>query len=435
MCLHQPLHARLGLALLASLTLCFLGAGTANAQGFGDNLLIEAGADNLDGPTLKASAQTGSPGQTRLGGSVQAGLVRERFVGGYTVGTYAQDHAAQMLEARLWASWNLHRRQGQRFDLATGLGTRLVFAKETTPAGDRSTALLTRISPSFSQDLSPTLTLFASIHLDTDIALDPAAELDMSAIPMELGLSLGLTDHWSLRASGLVGGAFGYGGDGAKYRAAGALGVGYSWGVPGPELEEEPSSLGYFVDAGWRGYAIGGHLSHGPEVRGGVSLWSRRLKVGLAMQSRPGPMNPKTFTLRLEEGAAYRGKEQLELRSDGANVGLLVAPVLPLLPWLELELPLTLGQAAYGFYLTGEDRVPPEGKRTSEVENDLQAEKDASFTIGIDAGVRARLNLPAAPWIQPMLGVHYLWTPGYDAFLSDDYSGLSVALGVQFATY
>ncbi|MEM1347904.1 MAG: hypothetical protein AAGI01_05050, partial [Myxococcota bacterium] len=59
--------------------------------------------------------------------------------------------------------------------------------------------------------------------------------------------------------------------------------------------------------------------------------------------------------------------------------------------------------------------------------------RDASFSIGVDAGVRARLRIPGNDWIQPMVGAHYTFLPQYDAFLSDNYSGFSAVAGVRLA--
>lgn len=85
--------------------------------------------------------------------------------------------------------------------------------------------------------------------------------------------------------------------------------------------------------------------------------------------------------------------------------------------------------------MQGEDRDTPDDRRVSEWENELQDGRDSSFSFAVDAGARLKVRLGEADWIQPMIGVHYMITPQYDAFLADDYSGLSVAAGVQLALF
>jgi len=191
--------------------------------------------------------------------------------------------------------------------------------------------------------------------------------------------------------------------------------------------------VGAVVDTGWRGHALANHLSHGPEVRAGVSLFMDRLAVGMMFVGRPGPFNPREFTLELEDGQTYKDQSEIQLRSDGSFFALMVAPQFAVGERLMVETPVSVGQGGFGFYFQNENRDTPDGRRVSEWENELMDGRDAGFSFVVDAGVRARLRIPGKEWIQPMVGAHYVWLPQYDAFMSDEYSGFSAVAGVRLA--
>ena len=188
-----------------------------------------------------------------------------------------------------------------------------------------------------------------------------------------------------------------------------------------------------FVGVGWRAMNLGDHWSHGPEFQAGVLLW-RHLRVGLAGVARPGPINPTTFELVPVGGQTYRGQTQLDLRSDGAIIGLLIGASFSPASWFHIDIPIILGNGQFGFYLTDDDRQTPDGRRVSEWENELQDGRDSSAGFAIDGGVRFALNLQV-PWLRPYLGVHYTALLGYDAFLADDYSGFSIAGGLEVGVW
>lgn len=412
---------------------------SAMAQTAEGNLTLRTGFESQDGLYTDLVAQSGAPGSHRLGLRLRGGLTRERFIGGYNV------DQGTTLEVAPRAFWTLLDHDVTRFGVLTEVGVRRVTSRSATPAGSSSLALTTRISPTLTRATSAHTEIFAAVHIDTDLALSPGRELDTVAQPIELGARYWLNEHLALDATGMVGGAFGYGGDGVKVRWGGGVNVSYLFEAREPRTGAllDAASDGKphrhvvpFVDAGWRGYLIGGHASHGPEVRFGAMVWKQRIKVGMAVLNRPGPMNPKTFALDLEEGTTYNGKSTLDLRSDGSSFGLLLAPQIPLgeSPW-SIELPIMLGQAGYGFYLHGEDRETPDGRRVSEWENELQDDQDSNFSLAVDAGARIKVKLGDRDWLQPMIGVHYLLTPGYDSFFADDYGGLSIAAGVQLALF
>lgn len=196
---------------------------------------------------------------------------------------------------------------------------------------------------------------------------------------------------------------------------------------------EEKRAIGAFIDLEWRGYALGGHLSHGPAVAAGISLLGDHLRLGLAGLGRPGPWNPVTFDTTLPNDQTYRGKRVVSLRSDGAMAGLHLALALPLTQQLSITLPATLGYGGFGFYLSGADRNTPDGRRVSEWENELFDGKDSYLGLVIDGGVRLHWRPEATPWLRPYLAGYYTVVPGYETVVRNDYSGFSVALGIELA--
>ncbi len=182
----------------------------------------------------------------------------------------------------------------------------------------------------------------------------------------------------------------------------------------------------------WRGLALARHLSHGPGGHVGVSLLRDHLVIGFTAFARPGPINPETFSVQAANGARYKGQEALALRSDGAFVGLYVAPAFRLGRWVQIELPVAVGQAAFGFYLTGSRRKTPDGRRVSEWENELLDGRDSGVCLGLEAGVRVALEVRT--WLRPFVALHYFHTFGFDSYVRQDYAGPSLALGVQLTT-
>ncbi|MCK6515045.1 hypothetical protein L6R46_08330 [Myxococcota bacterium] len=190
-----------------------------------------------------------------------------------------------------------------------------------------------------------------------------------------------------------------------------------------------PAHAGAFVSLEWRGYAMAEHLSHGPAFAAGASLWDDHLRIGLAGTARPGPMNPHTFNFDVPSGD-YKGQETLQLRSDGAVTGLTVSPGLDVADGrLHLELPMMLGYGGYGFYLHGEDRVTPDGRKPSAWENELLAEADSAFGVAANVGLRA--SWAGTALVRPTAGLQTQTVLGYEATMAPRYAGLALSLGVD----
>ena len=121
-------------------------------------------------------------------------------------------------------------------------------------------------------------------------------------------------------------------------------------------VDTESTGVGGYVALEWRAFALAGHLSHGPGFEAGAILLDGHLKVGLSGFARPGPINPEVFEVQASGGQSYKGSQTLSLRSDGGTIGVFVAPSFAVSRNLQLDVPLWFGQAAFGFYLHGDDR-------------------------------------------------------------------------------
>lgn len=159
-----------------------------------------------------------------------------------------------------------------------------------------------------------------------------------------------------------------------------------------------------------------------------------RGRIGLTGFARPGPINPSTFSVKAADNQSYKGSETLTLRSDGAFVGLMGAWSVkcPGIPRLRLTFPVSVGQAVFGFYLSGDDRKTPDGRLVSDWENELMDGRDSSVALGLEGGLQLGLDLPPTPEVQPYLGLHYFYALGYDAYVRDSYAGPLLSLGFTF---
>ncbi|MEL6255333.1 MAG: hypothetical protein AAFR87_25220 [Bacteroidota bacterium] len=120
----------------------------------------------------------------------------------------------------------------------------------------------------------------------------------------------------------------------------------------------------------------------------GLKLFNDHLKVGIFNMGRSGPINPEIFTVETSGAQLYRGSTQLNIRADQQAFGLLLAPSFTLNK-VRLELPVNIGQMGAGFYLVGDDRNTPDGRRVSEWENQLMDERDADGGGWLEFGLKA----------------------------------------------
>ncbi|MEL6651640.1 MAG: hypothetical protein AAFQ87_12640 [Bacteroidota bacterium] len=176
------------------------------------------------------------------------------------------------------------------------------------------------------------------------------------------------------------------------------------------------------------------HLGRTMGFQTGFRLVNGHLKTGIFFYGRSGPINPQTFVLTLPEGQTYKGKSSLDLRGDHGAFGLFVSPVFSLGEQWQLEVPLMFGQLGAGFYLVGEDRVTPDGRRVSDWEDELMGDTDAGFGWLLEGGVRASRPITPSGNVRAGLGLHYSHTIGYQSFVggTEFYKRPRVALFVEF---
>jgi len=190
----------------------------------------------------------------------------------------------------------------------------------------------------------------------------------------------------------------------------------------------ESRSVTPFLSMGWRGYAMAGHLSHGPAFGFGASILDDHLRIGIGGTSRPGPINPATFPLKLEQ--PYKGKKSVQLRSDGGATGLLVDLGLPIAQdRVRVSTPILLGYGGYGFYLVDEDRKTPDGRKPSDWEDKLLSGADSGFGVVVDGGIQAAIAVDRV--VRPTVSARFHTVLGYDASFSDRYAGPSVEFGLE----
>ncbi|MEZ4376389.1 MAG: hypothetical protein R3B07_36625 [Polyangiaceae bacterium] len=404
--------------------------------GSGDVIEVDASVSNFDDGALGLTYRHVWPSKLQLGAAVRASRSREAFFAGYAVDD-ATNYAG---EAQLLVP--LHEQGPLLMQFRAGVGARLSTTSDDTllergAPGDQVTALTTHVGLRGTLRLGDAGRAHLGMSLPVSYQVDPEGNLDQVGTVLEGGGALRLSGQWWLTANLEVGGLFGSDGDAGKALTQGTLGVRTLLDGADPDLADggaprKSRGVSPFVHTGWRVGGQGGHLNHGPAVEVGVLL-TPHLKLGIASHTRPGPLNPKTFTVTPSDGQTYKGQSQLTLKSDGAFVGLLVAPSVDLTDQLELEVPVSVGQAAYGFYLFGDDRKTPDGRRVSKWEDELQDGKDSGFALGVDAGVRLAQRIQ--PWMRVVVGAHYTQLFGYDAYASDDYSGPSGSIGLELGGF
>jgi len=201
----------------------------------------------------------------------------------------------------------------------------------------------------------------------------------------------------------------------------------------------KPPVMGWFINSQARLMGVGQHVSNSLAIQGGVNLF-RNLQVGLNFMIRSGPINPTTFDITLPEGVTYKGQSKLDLGSEWTIIGLFLAPKvkIPQLAWLELDFPVVIGVGGAGFYLKGDNRKTPDGKRTSVWENKLMDGRDFTFGPAVDLGLRLMFAIPKVSWFRIGLGLHYSILLGYNSFARPEpnfYNGFSGSLNISFGSF
>lgn len=325
------------------------------------------------------------------------------------------------VDAQVGARWTLIDRGASALELTSLIGGRRIGGAEPlyAIASGIDVSAVVRARPGWR----------VSAGFSNPVVITSAGELDRVAQRLHAGVEVAVgRDTW-LSAELHGGGSFGYDGDGAKFDTGASLGVRFARLDNSVAARPRAQVERAFLATEYRALGIADHFSNGLGFAVGATFFSGHLRIGLAGFNRPGPINSKTFATTPVDGQTWNGQSQLALRSDGNFVGLHLAPVFQLGP-VRLSVPVTFGQAAFGFYLHGDDRDAVVGERVSEVENRLFDGKDSSFALGAEAGVSAAWRV--TPWVAPYASVRYLTTIGYSTLNRDSYGGPSAAFGVEF---
>ena len=391
------------------------------------HLGLGAVVSNLDaGAELRLRADLSRA--VRVGARIRGLAVRETYIAGF------EENEGGAIEGLATASLRLARFGRAALRLRIGAGARASFVDSDRE--EQSTRLLTELGPMVHWPVDASVTLRFGWIQRTDLEVSPTTDIAVLGPIFRAGARVRLTPHLSAYGEAELGGVLGYGGDNEKIQARGVVGLQLAFGgsrLAEPAAKTTPApTIGAFVSLEWRAMYIGRHLSHGPGLSAGVRLWDGLLRVGLSGFGRPGPINPETFEVTPANNQIYRGQDRLSLRSDGGMFGLLIESELPVLraqPFVIIP-SVSLGNAAFGFYLTGDDRNTPDGRRVSAWEDELQDGKDAGVGFAVEPGVRIAWRRPGA-LMAPYVAFRYLFVLGYDAFAKDSYDGPSLGAGIE----
>ncbi len=196
--------------------------------------------------------------------------------------------------------------------------------------------------------------------------------------------------------------------------------------------------VGWFIAPEYSTMFLEDHVGQAVGFTVGVKLFNDRLKVGYYNYARSGVINSKTFSARIPNGGTYKGRESLDLRADHGAFGLMLAPTFRLPnSRLEIDVPIYIGSIGAGFYLSGDDRDTPDGRRVSEWEDELFNDEDAAFAGMMEFGVRLLVptKLNKLKW---GVGLHYLTVQDWSTFVDpsgDFYNNkLRASVFVQFGS-
>lgn len=177
------------------------------------------------------------------------------------------------------------------------------------------------------------------------------------------------------------------------------------------------------------------HLGLAPGFTAGASILQERLHVGFFFYGRSGPINGHTERLDLAAGQEYKGQSSINVRADHGAFGIKVAPQFPLMKGkMTLDVPVLFGQMGAGFYLFGENRKTPDGRRVSEWENELMNNSDAGFALMVEGGLRLRFRISDKDRIEAGLGLHYTQALGWETLLggTDYYNVPRISIFLNF---
>ena len=176
----------------------------------------------------------------------------------------------------------------------------------------------------------------------------------------------------------------------------------------------------------------GDHLGNAVGFQTGISILNDHLQIGIFGYGRSGPINPQEYQVILPAGETYKGQSEVNVRADHGAFGLMIAPQFQLGEQWKVDIPIYIGQMGAGFYLFGDNRITPDGRRVSEWENELMGGVDAGFSMHYEAGVRLKRSV--GQHTDLMLGLHYALAPGWETFVGGTgfYNLPRVSVGIGF---
>ena len=179
---------------------------------------VSGGATNFDqfgelGYRLQLS------GGTTYGVELELADVREGFVGGYAV------ESGSILRATAFGQTPLYNRRTLQLDLRIGVTGRALRTGDNNAPADRSYAVGVEFGPIASIDLGDRTTLRTGFLMPVSMEVDPTFDVESQGALQLLGVSYALSADWTLVADLEFGGVFGFGGDGNKLLARGAVGL------------------------------------------------------------------------------------------------------------------------------------------------------------------------------------------------------------------
>ncbi|MEN0049041.1 MAG: hypothetical protein AAF806_18395 [Bacteroidota bacterium] len=192
--------------------------------------------------------------------------------------------------------------------------------------------------------------------------------------------------------------------------------------------------LGFYFIPEYSAMLLENHIGNAVGFNVGVSSKNRKWHIGLRYYGRSGPINEHIeYPLELQNGQEYKGKSVVNLGADHGYLGLEGAYNLFLNNGkIQLRFPVSVGQLGAGFYLKGEDRITPDGRRVSEWEDDIQEGEDAGFGISTELGASIYFQpVESLPQLKLGTAIHFANTFGYRSFLGgDDYYNNKVRLSL-----
>ena len=186
--------------------------------------------------------------------------------------------------------------------------------------------------------------------------------------------------------------------------------------------QSKKAKAGFYFQPEYSTMFLKDHIGNAVGFNIGFTTRNEKWDIGMRYYGRSGPINQhKEYDLVLESGTTYKGKSALKLGADHGYLALETAYNLALSDRLLVRFPISFGQLGAGFYLKGEDRLTPDGRRVSEWEDELQNGTDAGFGLASEIGTQLFYQpFKSQPHIMLGTGVLFTNTYGYSSFLGGD---------------